>query len=325
MTPIRAAQKRTVGAPRTNAQDLVLQTVAGQITDPVIRATPNLIGQDGHPRILPGPGGIVISHRVGDRCVGLEADHLEPGVAILNDQEGANLALQTYACIGNTAVVLDGDCAGSKGVVIGKHGGVNHVLIDFPTAVLMRLRIGDRIQVYACGLGLQLLDHPQIRVMNCSGRLVRSWGLRSEGNRLFVPVTHLIPAAIMGSGLGRDNAVRGDCDIQLFDEKIVRRFRLDRLRFGDVVAIAGADNRFGRSFHSKFMSIGIVVHSDSTMSGHGPGVTTLLTGESRSFIPRRDPQANIAKVLGIRQLAPSRAYVPLLRQQQHLHACRPGA
>jgi hypothetical protein len=202
-------------------------------------------------------------------------------------------------------------CAGRRGYVTGKHGGVDHVLIDFPTAVLRNLQIGNRVQIYACGVGMRLLQHPEISIMNCSVRLLRRWGVRSEADRLIAPVTHLIPAAIMGSGLGRNNSYLGDCDIQLFDPEIVRRFRLDRLRFGDLVAIADADHRFGRSFRTGAMTIGIVIHSDSTVSGHGPGVTTLLTGDARYLVPLRDPRANLAEILGIRRLPPARSYMPL--------------
>ena len=52
----------------------------------------------------------------------------------------------------------------------------------------------------------------------------------------------------MGSGIGRNNTVRGDYDIQLFDPKMNRRLGLDKLRYGDFVAVVDADNRFGRSY-----------------------------------------------------------------------------
>ena len=276
--------------------------------------------------VLPGPGGIVCNFRVGDRCVGLAADHVEPGVAIRSyrtlpdNKDGANLALQTFACIGNTATVIDGPCAGVSGVVTGKHGGVNHVLIDFAPQVHKRLRIGYRIQVRGYGVCLRFTDHAEISVMNLSVRLARSWGLRSEGSRLRVPVTHVIPAAIMGSGVGRNNAARGDQDIQLFDAGIVRRFRLDRLRFGDLVAIAGADHRYGRAFNTRFMTLGVVIHSDSTVSGHGPGVTTLMTGDARHLIPQFDANANIAGLLRLRDLPPPRPYRRFSQQYGQLEA-----
>jgi hypothetical protein len=307
---------RRSATPRINRQDLVLVAIAGRIADALMRSTPYRIGHDGGLRVLPGTGGIVINHRIGDRCIGLAADHLEPGAAIRNDQGGgdrgnASAGLTALACIGNVAVVLDGPCAGQRGCVTGKHGGVDHVLVDFPTAVLRNLQIGNRVQIYACGQGMRLLEHPELTIMNCSVRLLRRWGLQSESHRLVAPVTHLIPAAIMGSGLGRNNSYLGDCDIQLFDPDIVRRFRLDRLRFGDLVAIADADHRFGRSYRTGAMTIGIVIHSDSTVSGHGPGMTTLLTGDAHHLVPLRDSRANLAAILGLRTLPPARPYTPL--------------
>ncbi len=318
---------RPAGGLRLNTRDLVIITVAGKIAHPTGRRSPYRIGQDGVPRVLPGTGGIVISHRVGDRCVGLAGDHVEPGVSVRNDQrpakgekEGPNLALNTYACVGNTALVLDGPCRGKKGVVFGKHGGANHVLVDFPATVLRRLRIGDGIQIYAHGLGLRFPDFPGLAVYNCSPRLIRNWGLRALRQRIQVPVTHLIPAAIMGSGLGRDNAVRGDYDIQLFDPRVRRQLRLNTLRFGDFVAVMHGDTRFGRAYHKNYVTIGVVVHSDSTASGHGPGVVTLISGEARYLEPIRDPQANLAYKLRMRRPAPAVPHPTYLAKERRMAA-----
>jgi len=311
-TPVSSPRRRA-GTPRINARELVVLTVAGEVAHPVLSKCVYRIGQDGVPRILPGTGGITLNRRVGDPCVGLAGDHVEPGVSLRNDQatasgdkKGQNLALNAYSCIGNTALVLDGPCAGKRGVVTGKHGGANHVLVDFPHQVLMRLRIGDRIQVYGHGLGMRLLDHPGIQVHNCSPRLIGTWDLRTSGQRLRVPVTHLFPAALMGSGLGRSNTTLGDYDVQLFDPALRRRYGLDSLRFGDMIAMPHADNRFGRSYHSAYLSVGIVVHGDSTVAGHGPGVVTLLSGEARWLEPLRDRRANLALILRLRRIAQPR-------------------
>jgi hypothetical protein len=103
---------------------------------------------------LPGPGGIVLSQRVGDPCIGLAADGLEPGAALQSlqktpwgESDGPNRALNAYACIGNRALVLTGPARGQRGVVTGKHGACDHVCVDFPFKVLRRLRIGDRVQI----------------------------------------------------------------------------------------------------------------------------------------------------------------------------------
>jgi hypothetical protein len=291
-------------------------TVMGQACSPLSPENPYRIGQDGTPRILPGTGGIVPSHRVGDPCVRLAADHVEPGVSIRYEQrirggDGANQALQTYSCVGNWAVVTSGRCAGQRGVVTGKHGGVDTVLVDFPTEVMMRMALGDRIQVYAYGLGLKLLDHPQVEVLNASPRLIARWGLQHGRGPLVAPVTHVVPAKIMGSGLGRNSALRGDYDIQLFDQEVARQYGLNSLRFGDLVAIENADNRFGRSYSGGYVSIGVIIHSDSTVAGHGPGVVTLLTGRREHLGYRRSGEANIAGLLEIRTPARPRALPPI--------------
>ena len=305
--------------PRINLDDLVMVTVAGQIAHPVGHANPYRIGQDGIPRVLPATGGIVLNHRIGDRCVGLAGDHIEPGVALHNNQRevvgprnGPNTALITYACVGNRAMVVSGPCTGQLGLVTGKHGGVNHVLVDFPPLVLRGLRIGDRIQIYSFGLGLQLLDYPEISVFNCAPALLKRWGLRDQYSRLQAPVTHLIPAAIMGSGLGKNTVWRGDYDIQLFDDDICRRYRLGSLRFGDMVAIQHGEARFGPSYRRGRITIGLVVHGDSTVSGHGPGVTVLLSGPAEQLRPIHDPQANLAALFGLRALPSARGYRPLI-------------
>lgn len=305
--------------PRINLDDLVMVAVEGQIAHPVGRANPYRIGQDGIPRVLPATGGIVLNHRIGDRCVGLAGDHIEPGVALHNNQRevvgprnGPNTALITYACVGNRAIVVSGLCRGHSGLVTGKHGGINHVLVDFSPAILRRLRIGDRIQIHSFGLGMRLLDYPEISVFNCAPALLKRWGLRERYSRLQTPVTHLIPAAIMGSGLGKNTVWRGDYDIQLFDDDIRRRCQLGRLRFGDVVAIQHGDAHFGPSYRRDRITVGVVVHGDSTVSGHGPGVTVLLSGPTQQLQPIHDPQANLAVLFGLRSLPPARNYQPLV-------------
>jgi hypothetical protein len=308
-------------SPRINAADLVMVAVMGQIAHPVGGGTPYRIGHDGFPRVLPATGGIVLNHRIGDRCVGLAGDHIEPGVALHNNnreviggRNGPNLALITYACVGNRARLISGPCIGQQGLVTGKHGGVDHVLVDFPPRVLRQLQIGDRIQIDSHGLGLQLIDHPEISVVNCSPVLLQRWGIRRSAQRLQVPVTHRIPATVMGSGLGKNTVWRGDYDIQLFDSEMRDRYRLGSLRFGDMVAIVDGDTRFGPAYRRNRITIGVIVHGDSTVSGHGPGVTPLLTGSAQSLQPIFNPQANLARIFNIRTLPPAKTYTPLVNQ-----------
>jgi hypothetical protein len=306
------------GAPRVNLRDLALVAVAGQIAHPVGAASAYRIGHDGVPRILPGTGGIVLNHRIGDRCVGLAGDHIEPGVALHNNgreivgpRDGPNNALITYACVGNRARVISGPCVGQLGRVTGKHGGINHILVDFAPSVLRRLCIGDRIQIYSCGVGMRLLDHPEISVLNCAPSLLRRWGLWERDRQLHVPVTHLVPGKLLGSGLGKNTACRGDCDIQLANPDTRIRYRLESLRFGDLVAIMDADFSFGPHYRTGHVTIGVIVHGDSTVAGHGPGVAALLTGPATRLRPVHLAQANLAVVYGLRLLPPARRYRPI--------------
>lgn len=301
--------------PRINDRDLVMVTVSGQIAHPVGRANPYRIGYDGVPRVLPGTGGIVLNQRIGDRCVGLAGDHIEPGVSLHNNgrevvgpRNGPNTALMTYACVGNSVRVVSGACTGKIGLVTGKHGGINHVIVDFPTRVLAALSIGDRMQIVSHGLGLRLLDYPRVEVLNCAPRLLAAWGIVERDGVLHVPVSHRVPASLMGSGLGKNNTWMGDYDIQLADAATRSRYRLDSLRFGDLVAVLDADNRRGPSYRSGRVTIGVIVHGDSTVSGHGPGFTPLLTGSVAQLRPMMDERANLAAVMGVREPAPLRRY-----------------
>jgi hypothetical protein len=307
-------------SPQFNRNDLVMVAVSGQIAHPVGAANPYRIGNDGVPRVLPATGGIVLNHRIGDRCVGLAGDHIEPGVALHNNsrevvgaRNGPNLALITYACVGNRVKVISGSCINQWGRVTGKHGGVDHVIVDFPTRVLQQLNIGDRMQVYSCGLGLELTDYPDVMVFNCAPELLTRWGIVERNGQLEIPVTHRIPSKIMGSGLGKNSVWRGDYDIQLFDAEVKRQFRLGSLRFGDMVCITDADTRYGASFRQGYLTFGVVIHSDSTVSGHGPGVTPLLCGSVEKLRSVHSNNANLANIFAVRQAVPPKNYRKLGR------------
>jgi hypothetical protein len=286
---------------KTNVDKLVKMSVMGEVSSPVFRRSPYRISSDGKPVVLPGVGGITYNVRVGDLAVGWAADHVEPGVSVRNrESDDANMALNILACVGNEAIVVSGDAKGSKGVVTGKHGGIEHVLIDFPMEVMEKLLVGDKILIKAFGLGLELTDYPDIKVMNMDPRFLEAINPKPVNDKIEVPVTHIIPSSIMGSGLGADQTYSGDYDIQLFDESIVKEYGLEDLRLGDLVAIQDADSSYGRIFLRGAITIGIIVHSNCVISGHGPGVTTLLTSRSGKIVPKIDPDANIAKILKLK-------------------------
>ncbi|MGD6853103.1 MAG: DUF4438 domain-containing protein [Candidatus Bathyarchaeia archaeon] len=290
---------------KTNADKLIKLSVIGEIASPTIRNVYN-ISATGKPQVLPGVGGITYNLRVGDPAVGWEADHVEPAVSLENKENDArfgqapNTALNVLSCVGNKAVVVNGNAKGDVGVVTGKHGGIEHVLVDFTLDVLEKFTLGDRIQIHAFGTGLKLLDYPEIKVLNMDPGLLEAWNPQPTGEKLLVPVTHVVPAAIMGSGLGANQVNSGDYDIQLFDDAVVEQYGLSSLRLGDLVAIIDADHSFGRIYRQGAVSVGVVVHTNCVSAGHGPGVVTLMSSPDGRIVPQISSKANIASLLNLR-------------------------
>jgi hypothetical protein len=290
---------------RTNREELVRLSVMGEVASPTIKNV-YCISATGVPCILPSVGGIVYNLRVGDFACGWMADHVEPCVSSVNKDNdvrsgtAANTAYNLFSCVGNQAVVVSGDAKGAMGTVTGKHGGIEHVLIDFVPEVLDKLLIGDKIQIKAYGTGLKLLDFSDVKLVNMDPCLFDAINPCVSGEKIEVPVTHVIPASIMGSGLGANQVYSGDYDIQLFDDSIVKQFGLEDLRLGDLVAILDADHSFGRIYRQGAVSIGVVVHTNCVTAGHGPGVTSLMTSSNGKIVPKINPKANLASLLKLR-------------------------
>lgn len=285
---------------KTNAEKLMALSLLGEITSPTLKQSYRIQPVTGSPVQLPSVGGICYTANLGDAAVGMMADHVEPGVSIRNPHEASNCALNTFACIGNQAKVVSGDGKGLIGWVTGKHGGVDHVMIHFHQPKdLEQLVIGDKIQIRGIGTGLQLMDYPEITVMNLDPAVLNllQQEMHTANGQLTVPVTHHIPAQLLGAGLGEDSCQVGDVDIQLFDDASVAQYQLNTLCFGDFVAMEDTDHRYGRIYRQGWVSIGIVTHSCSIQAGHGPGVTTVFTGPKDTLKSTHNAQANLKHFL----------------------------
>ncbi len=279
---------------RTNEDKLVTVSVLGEVSSPKVKVPYYRVGHDGQARITPFTGGITYNVRVGDRALGWAADHVEPGASVKHSDEGANGALNLLACVGNEAVVVSGDAKGARGIVTGKHGGIEHVLVDFAPSDLEKMTIGDKVQIRARGQGLELEDFPGIRVMNIDPDFLGWMGVEVYGAKLRVPVVGIVPAELMGSGMGSPLSESGDYDITTQDPEVLREHGLEDLRLGDVVAIRDMSGFYGYSYRRGSVIIGIVVHTDSFISGHGPGVTCLMSCNDGEIEPVKVEGANIA-------------------------------
>ncbi|MEW6579159.1 MAG: DUF4438 domain-containing protein [Chloroflexota bacterium] len=284
----------------TNAHQLVRIAVAGQVSQPGLRYPGYTLDAAGIGHVLPGMAGVVYNARVGDPAFGWAADHVEPGVSIANPDSGADFALHYLTCIGNRAIVTSGLAKGAEGIVTGEHA---RLLVDFAPEVNDLLCVGDTVQIIAHGRGLALIDYPHIELKKCSPALMDSLPIEPvDERRIRVPVTMALPPQIMGSG-AELNAEYVDQDLMSGDRALLAELGIDRMRLGDLVAIPDADHRYGRGYRKGAVTIALCIHGDSIMTGHGPGILTLMTCPEPCIEWVIDPRANIANYLHIREVS----------------------
>ena len=284
-------------APRTNEDTLVEMAVAGSITTPTVRSGQYIPYPDGRATVLPGMFGIAYDVRCGMRAFGWAGDHVEPGVSI--DEEGDSSrhhALHYLTCIGNEAVATSGMAAGAHGIVVGEHA---RLLVQFDPEAEALMAPGDRIQIHARGRGLAMTDHPGIELKKMSPRLYHALGITEpEPGRVGVNVAMELPIRIMGSG-AELNAEYVDQDLMSGDRALMRELGIDAMRLGDLIAIRHADHHFGRSYRAGAVSIALCIHGDSVMTGHGPGILTLMSARAGCIDFEVGSGANIAALLGL--------------------------
>jgi hypothetical protein len=235
-------------------------------------------------------GGIVYNCRVGDPAYGWEGDHVEPGVSIAHPIEERDYALHYLTCIGNEAVVKTGRATGARGIITGEHG---RLLADFAPEDIDKLCVDDWVLVKAKGRGLQFIDYPGIHLTNSSPEFIESLDIQDLGEGIEVPVVAEIPSYVMGSGLEL-NSDFVDQDMMSGDRKMLAELGIDNLRLGDLVALPGMDHRYGRGYSQDAATIGIIMHGDSVLTGHGAGVQTVISGSKHQVQWRIDLSANLA-------------------------------
>lgn len=281
---------------KTNSDKLVKQSVQGTIRHPLFVSY--RVDTDGNVHVIPATGGITYNVKVGDPAFGWVGDHVEPGVSLCHSDNATSGGLNVFSCIGNEARVVTGDAKGRKGFVTGTHGGVEHVLVYFDDETLDLLTLDDKVMVKCHGQGLALTDYPNIKVMSIDPNLFEKLGIEEIDGKIIVPVTHKIPQRFMGSGVGAPYSQKGDYDILTSDTEAVKALGIDQLRFGDIVLLEDSDNSYGLGAMKKgATTIGVIIHSDCIKSGHGPGVTVIMSSSEGLIEGKIDPKANLANYL----------------------------
>lgn len=281
---------------KTNETAMVEMAVSGVVTTPQVRPGQYIPHPDGRAAVLPGMFGITYNVRCGDRAFGWAGDHVEPGVSIDDDaNSGRHHALHYLNCIGNEAVVTSGMAAGEKGIVIGEHA---RILVQFSPEAHEVMAPGDRVQVMSKGQGLALTDYPGVALKKMSPRLFHAMGITESNGRLQVKVAMELPVRIMGSG-AELNSEYVDQDLMSGDRALMAELGIDQMRLGDIIAIRHADHHWGRSYREDAVSICLCIHGDSIMTGHGPGILTLMTARDGEIDFSIDASANIATLFDL--------------------------
>lgn len=286
---------------QTNVEQLVKISVLGEVAHPAmpgLPASPYLVTAQGEPVVVPAYGGIVYNVALGDRALGWAAELIQPGVSIKAANANANTALGVFACLGNRARVVSGAASGATGTVSGKSGRfAEHLICHFGADALQQMAPGDKVQVQAYGVGLQMTDFPNVHFKSCSPELLEAMNpdVSAEG-RLVVPVKGVVPSVLAGAGagLGSEN---GALNLQTSDPKLFAEAGLADLRFGDLVAVQDWDSRYGHGFLRGWVTVGIVCQGGSLRSGHGPGIAVIMTGRTEQLEPVVTGGANLAELM----------------------------
>lgn len=286
---------------RTNADKVISVSVMGEIAAPSmpgLPAMPYALSSEGEPFLLPAYGSIVYNVSVGDSAYGWLADCVHPSVSVrVNDALGNN-GLNILSCIGNTAVVMTGNAKGDRGTVTGKSGRFSeHVIIHFSQETREKLAIGDRIVIRAKGVGLQLPDHPSVKIKSCSPELLEALELSTTPDgKLAVPVVGVVPPHLLGAGAGLGSE-GGSIHIQTADKSALADAGLDQLRLGDVVALGDYDSSWNHGYLRGAVGIGVVAQGDSPRAGYGPGITLIMTSATGGIAPQQAANVNIHDIL----------------------------
>ena len=289
---------------RHNADKLVHVSVMGRVASPTLPglpAEPYRLDADGKPFLYPSHGSIVYNVSVGDSAYGWLADTIHPSVSIKLADASANQALNVLACVGNVAKVMDGAAAGATGTVTGKSGRFSeHVIVHFPVAVREKMAIGDKVLIRAAGVGLELPDHPTVKLKATSPELLEKLtdGTDDQG-RLRVKVVATAPAHLLGAGAGLVSD-GGSLHVQTVDRDALAAAGLDGLRLGDVIALQDFDSRYSHGYFRGAVGIGVVGQGDSPRPGYGPGLTLLMTSHDGGIAPVDAPGTNLADLYDLR-------------------------
>ncbi len=289
---------------KTNKDKLLTLAVQGRIA-PAEPASSYATTWDGKPKMTIGIGGINYNLKIGDKVFGwASGDRATVGVA--TEGAGSDRARSSYlnfTSIGNEVKILSGDARGKKGIIIGKFG--SFVLVHFDDRVLEQLTIGNMLHVKASGLGLKIDGFDDVFPHCIAPEVLEKIVKKTTDGKLEAPVVKEIPADLVSRGSG--GSLSGHWYIQTSYPPDIEKYGLGEIRFGDLVLLQDTQTDFGKGYYQGGATLGVVCSGPSDISGYGIGVTQILSTRFGKIKGRTDPDANIAKYLGIRINKPAPA------------------
>lgn len=281
----------------TNKSKLLTLAVQGKVA-PAAPATSYSTTWDGRPKLAIGTGGINYNLRIGKNVFGwANSDRATMGVAVTGIGEGRfKTAWAHMASVGNEVRLLSGDAGGEKGVIIGKFG--SYVLVHFTDDIMDKLAVGDKMQAKACGVGLKIKGYEDVYPHGISPEFLEKLNVKNINNKLEVPAVAVIPGELAGNGSG-GSSLSGHWEIQTSYPPDIKKYNLDKLRFGDLVVLKDIQTDYGKGYYIGGATLGIVCSGPSDISGLGIGVTPILSTRFGKITVRIDSTANIGKYLNI--------------------------
>lgn len=294
---LNAAQSKTQ-AITTNKDKLLTLAVQGQIA-PAEPSRSYVVTWDGKPKMAIGIGGINYNLKLGEKVFGwASGDRATMGVATVGTgTDRSRASWLNFTSIGNEVKVLGGEAKGKKGIIIGKFR--SYVLVHFADKVLEKLAIGDKLQVKAKGVGLEIDGFKDVFSHGLTPEILEKLVIQNADGKLEVPVVKEIPAEIMGQGAG-SGSLSGNWHIQTCYPPDIKKYGLDDLRFGDLVLLKDIQTDYGKGYFKGGATLGVVCSGPSDISGLGVGVTPILSTRFGKLTARVEPKANIADYLGIK-------------------------
>ncbi len=285
----------------TNKDKLLTIAVQGKIA-PAEPSRGYVTTWNGKPKMAIGTGGINYNLKLREKVFGwASGDRATLGVAVSGaGEERYGGAWLNFTSIGNEVKLLSGEARGEKGIVIGKFG--SYVLAHFEDRVLEKLAVGDLMQAKACGVGLKINGFDDVFTHGLSPHILEKIAVQDEEGKIVVPVVKEIPAEIVGQGAGR-SSLSGHWHIQTCYPPDIEKYGLNELRFGDLVLLRDIQTDYGKGYYKGGATVGVVCSGPSDISGLGIGVTPILSCRTGKLKGRLDPEANIAKYLGIKMSA----------------------